>query len=73
MKTKRTLEQIRTEGLAALRERLGVAGMVRFLQQFEHGSGDYATERRAWVERTSLDDIRALTNKNSARKKHRAS
>jgi hypothetical protein len=29
-----TLEQIRDAGLAALRERLGVVGMIRFLQQF---------------------------------------
>ena len=37
MKTDRTLEEIRREGLAALRQRLGVVGMVRFLQQFDHG------------------------------------
>ena len=42
----RTLEEIRTLGLAALRERLGRAGMIRFLQQFENGSGDYAATRR---------------------------
>ena len=30
----RTLEEIRTLGLEALRERLGRAGMIRFLQQF---------------------------------------
>ena len=53
-----TLDQIRREGLAALRQKLGRAGMVRFLQQFETGKGDYATERREWVDRTSLDDIR---------------
>jgi len=53
----RTLEQVRTEGLDALRERLGPADMVRFMQQFETGSGDYARERRTWVEQTSLEDI----------------
>ena len=40
-----TLEQLRREGLEALRERLGQAGMIRFLQQFETGDGDYANER----------------------------
>ncbi len=54
-----TLDQIRREGLAVLRERLGQAGMIRFLQQFEHGMGDYAQERREWVDRTTLDDIKA--------------
>ena len=53
-----TLDQIRREGLDALRERLGRAGMIRFLQQFEHGSGDYAQERHEWVDRTTLEDIK---------------
>jgi len=53
-----TLEEIRREGLAALRERLGQAGMVRFLQQFETGHGDYAKERHAWVDQMSLEQIR---------------
>lgn len=54
----KTLDQIRREGLDALRERLGPADMIRFLQQFETGQGDYARERHDWVDRTTLDDIR---------------
>jgi hypothetical protein len=57
----RTLDEIYREGLQALRDRLGAAGMVRFLQQFETGQGDYARERREWVDRLSLDDIRKLS------------
>jgi hypothetical protein len=53
-----TLEQIRREGLAALRERLGKAGLVRFLQQFDSGAGDYARERHAWVDRTAMTELR---------------
>ena len=53
-----TLEQIRTEGLKALKERLGPVGMVRFMQQFETGRGDYAKQRHAWVDRTSLTALR---------------
>lgn len=56
----RTLDQIRRDGLDALRKRLGRAGMIRFLQQFETGSGDYVAERRGWVDKTSLDDLRRL-------------
>jgi hypothetical protein len=41
----RTQDEIYREGLQALRHRLGRAGMVRFLQQFETGQGDYAQER----------------------------
>jgi hypothetical protein len=73
MDTDRTLEQIRRDGLAALRERLGVVGMVRFLQQYEHGSGDWATERHEWVDRTSLDDLRKeLRRLRAARKRRKA-
>ena len=54
-----TLDEIRRRGLEALRRELGPAGMVRFLQQFDRGSGDYARERHAWVDNTSLDAIRA--------------
>jgi hypothetical protein len=32
--------------------------MIRFLQQFGKGSGDYAKERHAWVDRTSMNDLR---------------
>lgn len=59
----RTLDDIRREGLAALRQRLGRAGLVRFLQQFTHGEGDYAQERHVWVDATSLDDLRARTKR----------
>ena len=65
---RRTPEQIRTAGLAALRKELGVAGMVRFLQQFDRGSGDWAIERTGWVETTTLADIRKLDAKLKPRK-----
>ncbi len=54
----RTLDEIRREGLEALRERLGRAGMIRFLQQFEIGTGDYVSQRRAWVDDMSLDVLK---------------
>jgi hypothetical protein len=56
-----TLEDIRRRGLEALRQRLGRAGMIRFLQQFETGRGDYTQTRRDWVDRLSLDDLRTLS------------
>jgi hypothetical protein len=60
---KRTLNQIREDGLLALREKLGRAGMVRFLQQFELGSGDYAVSRRAWADGLTLDGIKRQVQK----------
>lgn len=63
-----TLDEIRREGLAALRQKLGRAGMIRFLQQFGQGSGDYAKERHAWVDQTSMNDLRKAATKIRARR-----
>jgi hypothetical protein len=65
----RTLEEIRQRGLSALRKELGRAGMIRFLQQFENGSGDYARERHAWVDRVSLDELLSAAGNKGTRKK----
>ena len=54
----RTLDEVRREGFEALRQRLGKADMIRFLQQFETGHGDYSTERHQWVDQIGLDEIR---------------
>ena len=66
---KLTPDQIRRKGLTALRRELGKAGMLRFMQQFTSGSGDYARERHSWVDQTSLDDIRAATTSKRTKKK----
>jgi hypothetical protein len=58
----RTLEEIRRQGLEALRKQLGRAGMIRFLQQFETGRGDYARQRHAWVDEMSLDQLRSAAD-----------
>jgi hypothetical protein len=63
--------EIYYQGLEALRERLGRAGMVRFLQQFETGQGDYARERHAWVNRLTLDDLRKQSAANKPSRKRR--
>ena len=56
----RTLDDVRREGLDALRERLGRADMIRFLQQFETGVGNYARERHQWVDATDLAEIERM-------------
>lgn len=52
-----TLEQIREQGVQVLRERLGIVGLVRFLQQTETGWGNYTEERHQWL---GDPDIRSL-------------
>lgn len=53
----RTLDEVRRKGLEVLRRELGRAGLVRFVQQFESGSGDYAQERRQWLDSLSLEEL----------------
>lgn len=53
----KTLEQIRLVGLEALSRELGPVGMVRFLQQFETGKGDYSSERHQWIDHLGIEDL----------------
>ncbi len=48
---------IRKMGLKALSKALGPVGMVRFLQQFETGIGNYTEERNLWLKETSVRAI----------------
>jgi hypothetical protein len=52
-----SLEQIRIAGMEALARELGIVGMVRFLQQFETGHGDYSKDRHKWLDDQDLDTI----------------
>ncbi|MGF1577121.1 MAG: hypothetical protein ACFCU9_14520 [Cyanophyceae cyanobacterium] len=49
--------ELRQRGLDALVKELGYVGMVRFLQQFETGKGDYTKERQQWLSDVTLEDI----------------
>jgi hypothetical protein len=52
-----TLNQIQQKGLEALSRELGPIGMVRFLQMFETGQGDYTKERHHWLDDQRIEDI----------------
>jgi hypothetical protein len=54
-----TSEEIQEAGLDALLERLGPVGMLRFLQQFETGQGDYTQERGAWLDKLDMETVLA--------------
>jgi hypothetical protein len=62
-----TLEQIRLAGLEALARELGPVGMIRFLQQFNNGKGDYSKERHKWLDK--LDVTAAAKDIQEQRKK----
>jgi len=56
------LMEIRKIGLQALKEALGPVGMVRFIQQYENGYGDYTKEKYQQPELT-VEEIDILLKK----------
>ena len=65
-----SLEQIRIAGMEALARELGIVGMVRFMQQFETGHGDYSKDRHEWLDGQDLDTIvKRIQEKREANKK----
>lgn len=54
---------IRHAGLSLLNRELGPAGMIRFLQQFESGHGDYTKDRHQWQDKQSVSDLLTLLKK----------
>ena len=63
-----TLDEIKQAGLEALFRKLGPVGMVRFLQQFETGEGDYSVERHRLFAKMH---VRTLAQKIRAQRKRR--
>ena len=52
-----TQEQVRLIGLEVLGRELGATGLIRFLQLYEQGSGDYTHERRDLLREQSVVEI----------------
>jgi hypothetical protein len=52
-----TQQQIRAAGIEALKQHIGVTGMIRFLQQNETGNGDYTKEKKELLGDPSLDQL----------------
>lgn len=55
--SKLTQAEIRRLGIEALTKALGPAGMARFMQQFEMGSGDYTRDRDEILGNPTVDEI----------------
>lgn len=70
--TQLTRSEIREKGLKALMKSLGPDGMIRFIQEYEAGKGDYTLERHQWLDTYSIDEIHSeiarMKNKNSGKK-----
>ena len=61
-----TPQQIRIAGLTALTRELGLVGMIRFMQQFELGQGDYSKDRHKWLDQYTVDDIAKMVQEKKA-------
>ena len=55
--TTKTLSQIREEGICVLTESLGPVDAIRFLQQFDAGSGDYTATRQRILGDPPVDEV----------------
>ena len=65
------LFQIRQLGLEVLSHELGPVAMIRFLQQYETGTGDYSKERHQWLDKITIDDIAEKTRRLRVMKKEK--
>ena len=63
-----SLYQIRMEGWKALTERLGPAGAMRFMMQYDPGYGDYSKERREIFAAVTMDELLELIERANPRK-----
>jgi hypothetical protein len=49
--------ELNRKGFKALVDALGYADAIRFIRQFDNGSGDYTKERHQWLDKLTLEDI----------------
>lgn len=62
--TIRELERIRREGLKALKDKLGVDGMIKFIQMYSDGKGDYTVERDELLKDVTIEDFEKFLEEN---------
>lgn len=49
--------ELNRKGFKALVDSLGYANAIRFIRQFDSGSGDYTKERHSLLDSLTMDDI----------------
>lgn len=62
--TVRELERIRREGLKALKDKLGVDGMIKFIQLYSDGKGDYTIEKEELLKDATIEDFKKFVEEN---------
>lgn len=61
------LTEIRQQGYKALIDSLGVVGMLRFIQQFEAGYGDYTIEKYQ-LDQPTLEEFKEFVRQRNSQK-----
>jgi len=68
----KTPHELHREGIAALTRSLGPVGTLRFLHQYDLGSGDYTAERADRLGNPTVDDLlQQLKSRRGQAKAHR--
>ena len=49
--------ELQRKGWKALVDALGYVDAIRFIRQFDSGSGDYTKERHQWLDKLNMDEI----------------
>ncbi len=62
-----SLNEIRKLGIDALVKALGPIGLVRFIQSFDLGRGDYTKERFQWLDQEMDEIINEIERKRTKR------
>jgi hypothetical protein len=65
---RKTISEIRGEGIHALAKTLGPVDMTRFIQSYKTGSGDYTKERHEWLPDNLNDAKGSLIERQKKRK-----
>ncbi len=55
--TVKDLESIRQTALKAIKEAVGPVGLIKFIQMYSNGEGDYTEERRDKIEKLNREDF----------------
>jgi hypothetical protein len=55
--TVKDLDVIRQKAIKAVKETVGPVGLIKFIQMYSNGEGDYTTERRTKIEKLDRADF----------------
>ncbi len=58
--------EIQKTAFAVLRKSLGVTNLIRFMQKYDKGYGNYTTDRDEWQKEYTVDKLFEKINKKNA-------